>query len=163
MVTPVVVLLGRGGDLVMYGPCQPVSPEVVLRCNDEHWLGAGGDAVTTLNGSSNVSGAASVGRGRRWATLSVLCVTLLLISLDNTILNVALPSVVRALHTTSSQLQWIVDAYAVVFAGLLFTFGALGDRVGRKWVFMGGLFVFGAGSALAAWSATRTASLSLGP
>ena len=154
MVTAVVVLLGRGGDLVMYGPCQPVSPEVVLRCNDEHWLGAGGDAVTTLNGSSNVSGAASGGRGRRWATLSVLCVTLLLISLDNTILNVALPSVVRALHTTSSQLQWIVDAYAVVFAGLLFTFGALGDRVGRKWVFMGGLFVFGAGSALAAWSAT---------
>jgi len=152
--TAVVVLLGRGGALVIYGPCQPVSPEVVLRSKDEHWLGAGGDAVATLSGSSNVSGAASVGGGRRWATLSVLCVTLLLISLDNTILNVALPSVVRALHTTSSQLQWIVDAYAVVFAGLLFTFGALGDRVGRKWVFMGGLFVFGAGSALAAWSAT---------
>jgi len=86
--------------------------------------------------------------------LSVLCVTLLLISLDTTILNVALPSVVRALHTTSSQLQWIVDAYAVVFGGLLFTLGALGDRVGRKWVFMGGLVVFAAGSALAAWSAT---------
>jgi EmrB/QacA subfamily drug resistance transporter len=81
-------------------------------------------------------------------------VTLLLISLDNTILNVALPSVVRALHTTSSQLQWIVDAYAVVFGGLLFTLGALGDRVGRKWVFMGGLVVFAGGSALAAWSAT---------
>ncbi len=89
---------------------------------------------------------------RRWATLSVLCVTLLLISLDNTILNVALPSIVRSMHATSTQLQWIVDAYAVVFAGLLFTFGALGDRVGRKWVFMGGLVVFGAGSALAAWS-----------
>jgi MFS family permease len=90
--------------------------------------------------------------GRRWATLSVLCVTLLLISLDNTILNVALPSIVRSLHATSSQLQWIVDAYAVVFAGLLFTLGALADRVGRKWVFMGGLIVFGAGSALAAFS-----------
>ena len=91
---------------------------------------------------------------RPWATLSVLCVTLLLISLDNTILNVALPSVVRSLGATSSQLQWIVDAYAIVFAGLLLTLGALGDRVGRKWVFMGGLVVFGTGSALAAWSAT---------
>jgi EmrB/QacA subfamily drug resistance transporter len=94
------------------------------------------------------------GGRRRWATLTVLCVTLLLISLDNTILNVALPSVVRALGATSSQLQWIVDAYAIVFAGLLLTLGALGDRVGRKWVFMGGLVVFGAGSALAAWSPT---------
>jgi len=89
---------------------------------------------------------------RRWAILSVLCVTLLLVSLDNTILNVALPSIVRSLHATSSELQWIVDAYAVVFGGLLLTLGALGDRVGRKWVFMGGMVVFGAGSALAAWS-----------
>jgi len=91
---------------------------------------------------------------RRWATLTVLCVTLLLISLDNTILNVALPSVVRSLGATSTQLQWVVDSYAIVFAGLLLTLGALGDRVGRKWVFMGGLVVFGAGSALAAWSPT---------
>ena len=92
--------------------------------------------------------------GRRWATLTVLCVTLLLISLDNTVLNVALPSIVRTLDATSSQLQWIVDAYAVAFAGLLLTFGALGDRLGRKWVFMAGLVVFGGGSALAAWSPT---------
>ncbi|MGA2837241.1 MAG: DHA2 family efflux MFS transporter permease subunit [Acidimicrobiales bacterium] len=89
---------------------------------------------------------------RRWATLSVLCVTLLLISLDSTILNVALPSIVRSIGASSSQLQWVVDAYAVVFAGLLLSLGALGDRVGRKWVFMGGLVVFGGGSALAAWS-----------
>ena len=91
---------------------------------------------------------------RRWVTLAVLCVTLLLISLDNTILNVALPSIVRDLHATSTQLQWIVDAFAIFFAGLLLSFGALGDRVGRKWVFMGGLIVFGGGSALAAWSGT---------
>jgi EmrB/QacA subfamily drug resistance transporter len=90
--------------------------------------------------------------GRRWVVLSVLCVTLLMISLDTTILNVALPSVVRDLHATSSQLQWIVDAYAVALAGLLLTLGALGDRVGRKWVFMGGLVVFAAGSAFAAFS-----------
>jgi EmrB/QacA subfamily drug resistance transporter len=89
---------------------------------------------------------------RRWATLSVLCVSLLLISLDNTVLNVALPSIVRSLGASSSQLQWMVDAYAVVFAGLLLSLGALGDRVGRKWVFMGGLVVFGGGSAFAAWS-----------
>lgn len=99
------------------------------------------------------AGTRSVGRWR-WATLTVLCVTLLLVSLDNTIVNVALPSIVRALHATSTQLQWIVDAYALVFAGLLLTLGALGDRVGRKWVFMGGLVVFGGGSTLAAWSAT---------
>ena len=96
----------------------------------------------------------SLSRGRRRATLAVLCVTLLLISLDNTILNVALPSIVRSLHATTTQLQWIVDAFAIFFAGLLLTFGALGDRVGRKWVFMGGLVVFGTGSALAAWSGT---------
>ena len=89
---------------------------------------------------------------RRWATLAVLCVTLLLISLDNTVLNVALPTIVRSLGASSSQLQWMVDAYAVVFAGLLLSLGALGDRVGRKWVFMGGLAVFGGGSAFAAWS-----------
>jgi EmrB/QacA subfamily drug resistance transporter len=84
--------------------------------------------------------------------LAVLCVTLLLISLDNTVLNVALPTIVRSLGASSSQLQWMVDAYAVVFAGLLLSLGALGDRVGRKWVFMGGLVVFGGGSAFAAWS-----------
>lgn len=89
---------------------------------------------------------------RRWATLAVLCVSLLLISLDNTILNVALPSIVRSLGASASQLQWMVDAYAVVFAGLLLSLGALGDRAGRKWVFMAGLVVFGGGSAFAAWS-----------
>ena len=91
---------------------------------------------------------------RRRVTLAVLCVTLLLISLDNTILNVALPSIVRGLQATSTQLQWVVDSFAVCFAGLLLTFGALGDRLGRKWVFMAGLIVFGCGSACAAWSGT---------
>jgi EmrB/QacA subfamily drug resistance transporter len=88
----------------------------------------------------------------RWLTLAVLCITLLLLSLDNTILNVALPSIVRSLGASSSQLQSMVDAYAVLFAGLLLSLGALGDRAGRKWVFMAGLVVFGGGSAFAAWS-----------
>ncbi len=93
-----------------------------------------------------------VGTHHRPITLSVLCVTLLLISLDNTVLNVAMPSIARHLHASSSQLQWMVDAYAVAFAGLLLSLGALGDRVGRKWVFMAGLVIFGGGSAFAAWS-----------
>jgi MFS family permease len=70
-------------------------------------------------------------RTRPWTTLGVLCVTILVISIDNTILNVALPTIVRTLHATSSQLQWVVDAYAVTFAGLLLTVGSLGDRFGR--------------------------------
>jgi EmrB/QacA subfamily drug resistance transporter len=82
----------------------------------------------------------------------VLCVSLLLVSLDNTILNVALPVIVRTLHASSSSLQWIVDSYAIVFAGLLLVVGSLGDRIGRKWVFMAGLVVFAAGSALSAFS-----------
>ncbi len=85
--------------------------------------------------------------------LAVLCVSLLVVSLDNTILNVALPDIVRDIHASSSQLQWIVDAYAIVFAGLLLVAGSFGDRVGRKWVLMAGLTVFAAGSAASAFSA----------
>ena len=114
------------------------------------------DNDTLTASSSSRLGAGSTARQprarHRWATLSVLCVTLLLISLDTTVLNVALPSIVRSIGASSSQLQWMVDAYAVVFAGLLLSLGALGDRVGRKWVFMAGLVVFGSGSAFAAWS-----------
>jgi len=89
---------------------------------------------------------------RRWATLAVLCVSLLVVSLDNTILNVALPDIVRSLRASSSELQWIVDAYAIVFAGLLLALGSLGDRIGRKRVFVGGLAVFAMGSAASAFS-----------
>jgi EmrB/QacA subfamily drug resistance transporter len=91
---------------------------------------------------------------RRWPILAVLCVSLLCVSLDNTILNVALPDIVREMHASSSELQWVVDAYVVVFAGLLLVAGSLGDRVGRKWVFMAGLALFAAGSATSAFSGT---------
>src|SRR5918992_449000 len=87
---------------------------------------------------------------RRWWTLGVLCLSLLVISLDNTILNVALPTLERDLGASSSQLQWIVDSYMLVFAGLLLTAGALGDRFGRKRALSFGLLIFGAGSLLAA-------------
>ncbi len=97
-----------------------------------------------------------VGRpqGRRWLILAVLCVSLLVVSLDNTILNVALPDIVRSMQASSSELQWIVDAYAIVFAGLLLVAGSLGDRLGRKWVFMAGLAIFATGSAFSAFSST---------
>ena len=89
---------------------------------------------------------------RRWPVLAVLCISLLVVSLDNTILNVALPTLVRDLHATSSQLQWMVDAYTVVFAGLEITAGSLGDRFGRRKMLFGGLALFGLGSALSAFS-----------
>ncbi len=88
----------------------------------------------------------------RWAALVVLCAAALIINVDNTILNVALPTLVRKLHATSSELQWVVDSYALVFAGLLLVGGSLADRFGRKRFFLGGLTVFGAGSIGAALS-----------
>jgi EmrB/QacA subfamily drug resistance transporter len=89
---------------------------------------------------------------RRWWALAVLCASLVIITLDNTILNVALPTLVRDLSATSSELQWIVDAYVLVFAGLLLTAGNLGDRYGRKRALNVGLLVFALGSALSAYA-----------
>ncbi len=83
---------------------------------------------------------------RRWIILGVLCFSLLVIVLDNSILNVALPSIVRELHATNSQLQWMVDSYTLVFAGLLLTAGSLGDRFGRRPALQFGFAVFGLGS-----------------
>jgi EmrB/QacA subfamily drug resistance transporter len=87
---------------------------------------------------------------RRWAGLLVLCFSLLVIGLDNTILNVALPKLQEDLNATTSQLQWIIDGYTLVFAGLLLTGGALGDRFGRKGALQIGLVIFCAGSMLSA-------------
>src|SRR5215204_6875800 len=87
---------------------------------------------------------------RRWWTLLVVSIALLVISLDNTILNVALPTIERDLSASSGQLQWIVDSYTLIFAGLLLTLGALGDRFGRRLALVSGLVVFGAGSLISA-------------
>ncbi len=89
---------------------------------------------------------------RRWGTLVVLCFSLLVIGIDNTILNVALPTLGRDLHASTSGLQWIVDSYTLVFAGLLLTAGSLGDRFGRKKALTAGLLIFGVGSILSAFS-----------
>jgi MFS transporter, DHA2 family, multidrug resistance protein len=83
---------------------------------------------------------------RRWVILGVLVVSLLVVALDNTILNVALPTIQDSLSASQSQQQWILDSYVLVFAGLLFTFGVLGDRWGRRRMLVGGLAVFGLGS-----------------
>lgn len=94
---------------------------------------------------------------RRWWTLAVVSLALLTISLDNTILNVALPSIGGDLGASGGQLQWIVDAYVLVFAGLLLTAGSLGDRFGRRRALVFGLAVFAAGSLAAALAGSSDA------
>jgi EmrB/QacA subfamily drug resistance transporter len=94
---------------------------------------------------------------RRWWTLGVLCLSLVIIVAANTSLNVALPTLVKDLHASGSALQWVVDAYSLVFAGLLLTAGSLGDRYGRRLALNGGLIVFGAASAVAAFSGSSSA------
>ena len=99
--------------------------------------------------------------GKRWLVLLVLCVSLIVIILDNTILNVALPTLSKApaeggLGASQSQLQWIVDAYTIVFAGLLLTAGSIGDRYGRYKGLVFGLATFGIGSAMSAFASSAT-------
>ncbi len=83
---------------------------------------------------------------RRWLILAVLCTSLLIIVIDNTILNVAIPSLIRDLDASNSQIQWIIDGYVLVFAGLLLTAGSLSDRFGRKGALQLGLVMFALGS-----------------
>ena len=94
---------------------------------------------------------------RRWGILSVLIVSLLAIVIDNTVLNVALKTIADphgGLGASQSQLEWAINSYTLVFAGLLFTFGVVGDRIGRKRMLMIGLVLFGIGSLLSAYSQT---------
>lgn len=88
----------------------------------------------------------SVAYRRRWFGLVFIGLSLIVISLDNTVLNVAIPSISRTLGATASELQWIIDAYVLVFAALLLTMGAVGDRWGRKRALQAGLVLFGIGS-----------------
>src|SRR5215471_5154836 len=92
---------------------------------------------------------------RRWAILSVLIVGLLAIVIDNTVLNVALKTIAEphgGLGASQSQLEWAINSYTLVFAGLLFTFGVIGDKAGRKRMLMIGLALFGIASLLSAYS-----------
>lgn len=95
-----------------------------------------------------------VGHDRRWAILGVLAVCLIVVIMGNTILNVALRRIQEDLQATQGELQWAVDAYILVFAGLLFTWGVLGDRFGRRLVLVCGLAIFVLASIFAAYSDT---------
>jgi EmrB/QacA subfamily drug resistance transporter len=94
----------------------------------------------------------------RAGTLVVLCLAAFVINLDTTIVNVALPSLVRRLHASTTDLEWIVDSYNLAFAALVLAAGSLGDRFGRRGMLVAGLAVFGAAS-LAGAAATDTAQL----
>ena len=94
------------------------------------------------------------GDPRRWWTLPVLCLSLFMVVMGNTVLNIALPKISESLGASGTELQWMIDAYALVFAGLLFTAGSLGDRFGRKGALNLGLVIFGAGSAAATFADT---------
>jgi EmrB/QacA subfamily drug resistance transporter len=89
---------------------------------------------------------------RRWWILALLCTSLMIVIIGNTSLNVALPTLARELDATTSDLQWMVDAYSLVFAGLLLTAGALGDRFGRKGALQLGLVLFGIGALVATFA-----------
>lgn len=91
---------------------------------------------------------------RRWLILAVLCFSLIVIVLDNSILNVAIPTIVRELDASNSQIQWIIDSYTLVFAGLLLTMGSLGDRFGRRGALQVGFVLFGIGSLVSAGAVT---------
>jgi EmrB/QacA subfamily drug resistance transporter len=108
--------------------------------------------------TSTASARWPLGHPRRRPILLVLCLSLLIVVIDNTILNTALPTLARVLHAGTSSLQWITDAYTLCFAALLIPAGALGDRYGRRISLIGGLTVFAAGSIAAAFS-TGTGTL----
>ena len=93
---------------------------------------------------------------RRWAILAVLCLSLLMVIIDNTIVNVALPTLSTELGASTTSLQWIVDAYTLVFSALLLALGHAGDRFGRKRALQLGLVLFAATSALAAMATTSS-------
>jgi MFS transporter, DHA2 family, integral membrane protein len=97
---------------------------------------------------------------RRWTTLGVLCLSLTIVMIANMSLNLALPSIARDLDASTGSLQWMVDAYALVFAGLLFSAGTLGDRFGRKGALQVGLVLFLVGATIAA--SAETAAVLIG-
>src|SRR6476619_7078781 len=93
---------------------------------------------------------------RRWWALGAMCFALFMIMLDNTVVNVALPSIQRGLHASTSSLEWTVNAYTLSFAVLLVTGGLLGDLYGRRRMFIFGVIVFGASSLMIALSQSDT-------
>ncbi|MEU9981501.1 MFS transporter [Streptomyces sp. NPDC050856] len=108
----------------------------------------------SLTAMAGARARAAGGGANRWVVLVVLCVSLLLVALDATVLHVAVPAVTEDLRPSSTALLWIVDAYPLVCASLLILFGTLGDRIGRRRVLLGGYALFGVASAVAAMADT---------
>src|ERR1700760_1586047 len=96
----------------------------------------------------NNGSAPGLSRARRLLVLAICCFSLLMVGLDTTIVNVALPSIRSELHASVSGLQWVIDAYTLVLASLLMLAGSTADRIGRKRIFRAGLVVFSLGSLL---------------
>ncbi len=92
---------------------------------------------------------------RRWIILAVLCLSVLLVAMDNTIVNVAIPTLSKQFTASTADLRWVVDIYTVFFAGLLLVFGNIGDRIGRKRVLQVGLVLF----ALASFASAHVSSI----
>ena len=92
----------------------------------------------------NTTSTQSIAYARRWWVLAVLAISVFLVVVDNLIVNVALPTLQSELNATTTSLQWIVDSYALVFAGLLLAGGGIGDRYGRKRTLQIGLVLFAA-------------------
>jgi EmrB/QacA subfamily drug resistance transporter len=101
-----------------------------------------------MDESANNGSAPDLSRGRRLLVLAICCFSLLMVGLDTTIVNVALPSIRNDLHASISGLQWVIDAYTLVLASLLMLAGSTADRIGRKRIFRAGLVVFSFGSLL---------------
>ncbi|MFD0329707.1 MFS transporter [Streptacidiphilus monticola] len=89
---------------------------------------------------------------RKWGTLAVCCVAALLLAVDNTVLNLAIPHLVESMRPSATQLLWIADAYGFALGGLVIAMGNLGDRVGRKRLLLVGATAFGLASALTAYA-----------
>lgn len=120
--------------------------------SDSPATGPGGSPATGPHAISPAGPAPTGMYPQRWKALSVLVVGLLVVILDNTILNVALKTIQIDLNATQNELVWAINAYSLAFAALLFTWGVLGDRFGRKRILMIGLVLFGVASALCAFA-----------
>ncbi|GHC94403.1 MFS transporter [Streptomyces violaceochromogenes] len=117
---------------------------------------AKGDPVPSVTHPATASPQTGDPPVRRWLTLAVVSVSLLVVGLDTTVLNVALPTLVGDLGASTSQLQWIVDSYALMSGSLVLFCGSLADRLGRKWIFMSGLALFTVASVVAAYAGSVT-------
>lgn len=129
----------RAGDPVIAGPAPGAHPGTQSHTRDRY-----ADYVSEATPSRR---AEQPSHPRRWLILCICCLSLLIVGIDTTIVNVALPAIHRSLHASLSGLQWIIDAYALVLASFLMLGGSTADRIGRKRVFLTGLLTFIVGSA----------------